>query len=228
MAGEQLSLDEATRYRAVVARGHYLSADRPDIAFAAKEAAREMATPTRQSWELVRRIASYLVGKPKLRWWFGCQEFPGDLVGLSDSDWAGCRGTRKSTSGGAIRYGSHLPKSWSRTQDTISPSSAEAELHAGVKCSAEVLGMASCYKELGLDLCAQVWGDVSAAIGIIQRHGLGKTLHISISMLWVQQKRSRKEIACDEVPGTVNIADRLAEHVPRETLDTHIETMGLG
>ena len=135
MDGEVLGPDETTCYRAVVARGNYLSADRPDIAFAVKEAAREMATPTRQSWELVRRIASYLVGRPRLRWWYGYQDFPRDLVGSSDSDWAGCKRTRKSTSGGAIRYGSHLLKSWSRTQDTISLSSAEAELPEHVSCS---------------------------------------------------------------------------------------------
>ena len=43
---EFLSEDEATRYRAAAARANYLSADRPDILFAAKEACRFMAKPS--------------------------------------------------------------------------------------------------------------------------------------------------------------------------------------
>ena len=60
-----------------------------------------------------------------------------------DSDWAGCRKTRKSTSGGAIMGGGHFIKGWSRTQNHIPLSSAEAELIALVKWSAELMGVRS-------------------------------------------------------------------------------------
>ena len=42
------ALDEETThlYRALVARANYLSPDRPDIAFAAKELAKKMGVPT--------------------------------------------------------------------------------------------------------------------------------------------------------------------------------------
>ena len=45
----------------------------------------------------------------------------------SDTDWAGCPKSRKSTSGGCLMSGSHLLKSWSSTQPSISLSSGEAE-----------------------------------------------------------------------------------------------------
>ena len=51
-------------------------------------------------------------------------------MGYSDSDWAGCRTTGKSTSGGLVMVGRHLIKSWSRTEDSVTLSSAEAELVA--------------------------------------------------------------------------------------------------
>ena len=38
-------MQRATEYKAIVARMNYLAADRPDIAFAVKEAAREMSNP---------------------------------------------------------------------------------------------------------------------------------------------------------------------------------------
>ena len=43
---ELLSDNEATKYRAVIARCNYLSPDRPDISYAVKELARAMANPT--------------------------------------------------------------------------------------------------------------------------------------------------------------------------------------
>ena len=40
----------------------------------------------------------------------------GPLIMYSDSDWAGCLKTRKSTSGGALMLGGHCIKSWSTAQ----------------------------------------------------------------------------------------------------------------
>ena len=45
--GEPLQGGEARWYRGVAARGIYLSLDRPDIAFASKEASRRMSNPKR-------------------------------------------------------------------------------------------------------------------------------------------------------------------------------------
>ena len=67
---------------------------------------------------------------------------------FSDNDWAGCRETRKSTIGGAIKYGSHTIKTWSKTLASIMLSSAEAELHGLVKSSAEAIGVRHLLRDL--------------------------------------------------------------------------------
>ena len=41
---ELMSKEEATRYRGTAARTNYLSQDRPDLAFSAKEACRRMSS----------------------------------------------------------------------------------------------------------------------------------------------------------------------------------------
>ena len=61
------------------------------------------------------------------------------IVGYSDSDWAGCRVTGKSTSGGALMLGTNHTKAWPRAQNHVTISSAEAELYAMVKCAAELV-----------------------------------------------------------------------------------------
>ena len=48
----------------------------------------------------------------------------------SDSDWAGCRVTRRSSSGGVLLYRGCLVAAWSRRQGSVCLSSAEAELGA--------------------------------------------------------------------------------------------------
>ena len=74
--GKPLGPAEAVLYGAVVARGNYLVVDRPDIGFAVEEAARDMPTPAVAGWDKVKRIASYLVSRPRLLWWFKYQASP--------------------------------------------------------------------------------------------------------------------------------------------------------
>lgn len=66
-ADEKLDENEATSYRAIVARCNYLAPDRPDIAFAVKELARQMPSPTQCDWTRLKRVGRYLQGEPRLQ-----------------------------------------------------------------------------------------------------------------------------------------------------------------
>ena len=61
-----VALDPATAstYRRIVARCNYLSAGRPELQFAVKEACRKMSKRTHSSWEKLVRIGRYLKGQP--------------------------------------------------------------------------------------------------------------------------------------------------------------------
>ena len=56
---------------------------------------------------------------------FVMQDVFDDMNIFTDSDWAGCRRSRKSTSGGAIKVGQHTIKTWAKTQAIVVKSSAE-------------------------------------------------------------------------------------------------------
>ena len=106
----ELGPAEATNYRSIAARANFLSADRPDIMYAVKELCRGMAKPTKGHWLKLKRLGRYLIesGRTVMRYdWQGHEH---EVTGYSDSDWAGCRVTRKSTSGGAIMVGGHFIK----------------------------------------------------------------------------------------------------------------------
>ena len=69
-----LAIDRYTRVRGVAARANYLSADRPDCQFAAKEICRWMVVPTEVAMAALKRQCRYLVGKPRLVFWYVLQE----------------------------------------------------------------------------------------------------------------------------------------------------------
>ena len=107
------------------------------------------------------------------------------MTGHSDSDWAGCRVTGKSTSCGVVMIGSHVLKGWSRTQNHVTMSSAEAELIALVKCTTECMGIQSMYRDWGTNMKCDLYADSSAALAIAKRKGAGKLRHIHVSALWI-------------------------------------------
>ena len=71
--------------------------------------------------------------------------------------------------------GSRFLKGWSRTQNHVTLSSAEAELIALVKCSAELLGIRSAMSDFGVDSSGVVYADSYAAFAIANRKGAGKS-----------------------------------------------------
>ena len=82
--------------------------------------------------------------------------------------------------------GSHFIKGWSRTQNHVTLSSAEAELIALVKCTAETLGVCAVLRDWGQEKSSMLYADSSAALAIAKRKGAGKLRHIHISALWIQ------------------------------------------
>ena len=175
----------------------------------------------------LKKIGKYLAGRPRLVAHFPWQTATPMVTGYTDSDWAGCSVTAKSTSGGIICIGAHTIKSYSRQQKTIALSSAEAELHAMVAASAEVMGVIGLCSDLGMHMQGEILADSSAALGISNRSGIGKVRHLRIQALWVQEVRSTGRLGYKKVLGTLNPSDILTKHVPSELLDAHLKTLGM-
>ena len=106
----ELDRAEARRYMAIAARLNYLAPDRVDLGLSVKEAARNMSKPMIQDWEKLKRIGRYLVGRPRLISRFIWQPLQSIVTGYTDSDWAGCATTGRSTSGEILKAGAHMLK----------------------------------------------------------------------------------------------------------------------
>ena len=113
--------DRATAYRRAVARLNYLGLDRPDVALAANRLSRCMAAPREGDEKPLKRILRYLRGRPDCSLYFPWQPMPQKLDVCTDSDWAGCKITRRSTSGTLVRAGQHILCFASKLQKICSP-----------------------------------------------------------------------------------------------------------
>jgi hypothetical protein len=212
LAQEQPLREELkTTYRSSSARCNYVSADRPDASFACKEICRWMSAPSTTSWQSLKRLVRFFCGAPRLVYDFPRQVIE-DLDIYTDTDWAGCGRTRKSTSGGLVMFGRHCLKHWASTQASVTLSSGEAEFHGLVKGAAVALGQQALYADLGLTVPIRLWTDSSAAIGITSRQGLGKLRHVDTKTLWLQQAARTGRVQVRKVPGLSNPADLLTKH----------------
>ena len=222
-----LTPSEATVFRALSARANYLAQDRPDIAFSTKELCREFAVPNAQSFQKLKRVVRYLVGLPRLVYRYRWQEQPQKFDVFTDSDFAGCKTSRRSTSGGVIMHGSHCIKHWATTQSTLSLSSGESELHGIAKGIQNGIGFQSMAKDMAIHRGVRVHSDATAAIGIARRRGLGKLRHLDVEDLWIQHKVRSKAVELVKVDGKINPADIFTKYVDHPIITQALKIMDL-
>ena len=225
---EPLKDKDAAFYRSACMRLGYLSMDRPELQYVAKECARGMAVPTEGHYEVLKRAARFVHGHRRMVWRFPRQPERSFLDGFSDSDWAGCLRTRKSTSSSAFRYGQHLISTSSTTQVPISLSSGEAEFYSIVKTASRLIGLQQLLQDLGKpDTKGRLWTDAAAAKGMASRRGVGGVRHLETPTLWAQKAIKDKRFTLHKEKGEDNIADLGTKHVEAQTMWRLINKMGI-
>ncbi|CAK0838042.1 unnamed protein product, partial [Prorocentrum cordatum] len=223
----ELNEHEAAEYRSACMRLGYLALDRPEVQFTAKECARGMQKPTERHLRLLKRAGRFLIGAPRAIWKWGRQRAPTVMDIYSDTDWAGCPITRRSTSSVAIKHGQHLIVTASTTQIPISMSSGEAEFYGCVRAASRAIGMQSLCQGLGRDVSLRIWSDSAAALGIMQRRGCGKVRHLETPALRVQKALKDGRFQLAKVPGKSNPADLGAKFLDQAAMLRGLKMMNV-
>ena len=169
---EELTKEEAKRFRGIAARINYIALDRADLQYAAKEVCRKMSKPVMADWDTLKRIGRYLLHRPRAKLMYKCQRRWAGMKVYTDANHAGCLKTKKSSSSGHIMLGRHCVKSWSSTQAVIALSSGESEYYSLVKGASEALGLRNAMRDWNLEVEVDLATDSSAALGIASRLGL--------------------------------------------------------
>ena len=134
-----------------------------------------------------------------------------DLDCYVDSDWAGCRSTRKSTSGTVVQILNSTVSFGSRTQGTIALSSGEAELYAIGQGTSEALYIRNLITEAKLAKSINI--DSTAGKSVATRFGTSKkTKHVELRFVYVQELVGKGLIKLRKMRTKDNCADVLPKY----------------
>jgi len=140
---------------------------RPDIAFAVGALSRFLSNPGRRHWAEAKRVLSYLKGTLNYAICYstdgstignvfgylrgiGMRPTEDSFEGFSNSDWAGCVDTRRSTSGFVWIMGGGAICWRSKLQTIVTLSSTEAEYVGATPAVQEVIWLRDLLRELGI------------------------------------------------------------------------------
>lgn len=207
-----------TPYKELVGSLNYIcTMTRPDIATAVGVLCRFAANPGEQHWNAAKRVLRYLSGTRT----FGLKyrksnDGRDDLVGYSDSDWAGDPETRRSTSG-FVFIMANGPVSWkSKRQRVVSTSSVEAEYVALYGAVREAAWMRTLLCELGFApaKATPIFEDNNGCIAISKnRRTDERTKHIDVKYHFTRQKVECGDVSIEPCGTAQMIADSLTKPI---------------
>ncbi|CAM8978405.1 unnamed protein product [Rhodiola kirilowii] len=201
------SVDQ-TLNRSMIGSLLYLTACRPDIAQAVGVCARYQVNPKESHLMNVKRIIKYVCGKTDYGLWY-TKDTNSCLVGYCDADWARNSEDRKSTSGGCFFLGNNLVSWFSKKQNNIPLSTAEAEYIAAESCCTQMLWMKQMLEEYGVKQDVMtLYCDNMSAISISKnpvQHS--RTKHIDIRHHFIRELVEKKIITLTHVSTEKLLAD---------------------
>lgn len=121
---------------------------RPDIATSVGILGRKFSAPTEADWTAAKRVVRYLKGTKDWKLELGNKKSEA-LVAFSDSDWAGDKSTRKSTTGYVVFYAGGAVCWVSRRQNCVTLSTMEAEYVALAETCQEVVWLRRLLEDFG-------------------------------------------------------------------------------
>ncbi|GJV45936.1 retrovirus-related pol polyprotein from transposon TNT 1-94 [Tanacetum coccineum] len=218
---DKLDLDQngspvdATKYRSMIGALMYLTSSRPDIVHATCLCARYQAKPTEKHLKEVKRIFRYLRGTVNMGLWY-TKDSGFELTGFSYADYARCKDTFKSTSGGAHFLGEKLVSWSSKKQDRTTLSTAEAKYVSLSACCAQVLWMRIQLTDYGFHFNnIPIYCDLKSAIAIscnpVQH---SQTKHIAVRYHFIKEHVEKGTIELYFVKTDYQLADLFTKALP--------------
>ena len=144
----------------------------------------------------------------------------------ADANWAACAVSRKSASGGVIMMDGACAAACSKTQQAVSPSSAEAEFCGIAHATCGVTRAEFYLEELGFAAnVPRICADSTGSIGTTREDIRSKVKDLDVKFPPLRDKVAKSEIALQYVNTANNIADVMTKHVPPSVLHALLQSM---
>nr|GEU65143.1 retrovirus-related Pol polyprotein from transposon TNT 1-94 [Tanacetum cinerariifolium] len=219
---------DATKYRSMIGALMYLTSSRLDIVHATCLCARYRAKPTEKHLKELKRIFRYLQGTVNTGLWY-TKDSGFELTGFSDADYAGCKDTFKSTSGGAQFLREKLVSWSSKKQDCMAMSTAEAEYVSLSACYTQVLWMRTQLMDYGFHFNKiPIYCDSKSAIAIscnLVQHS--RTKHIAVRYHFIKEHLEKGTIELYFVKTDYQLADLFTKALLVDRFNYLVRRLGM-
>jgi hypothetical protein len=228
-----------SEYRAIVGSLMYLYQwTRPDLGFAVTFLSRYLHKPGEKHLHAAKHVLRYLKGTVELGIRYtrdltrlrARDQSLNVLYGLSDSDFAGCKDTSRSTTGYMILMNGGVVAYYSGRQSTVALCTAMAETIALAKIVVKIKHMRAILFDLQ---CRQeqetminstcVWVDNTAAIAVATGNDFTHETvkHVTVKVRFLQECVQRKIIMIVYIKTCKNIADIMTKQSPGPQFGQH-------
>jgi hypothetical protein len=228
---DELTSEDKEKYRSIIGSLIYLSnGSRPDITYPVSVLAQFVSNPSFEHYNSALRILKYLKGKQDLALSWNREHYSNqELVGYSDSDFAGCTETRRSRSGYIFFY-NNCAISWkSKKQCNVTLSTCEAEYYAATEAGKEGIHLSRILFELenGRTFSDEIEPrpvklllDNQSAIKVCknpERHEMMK--HVQVKLQWIRESVLAGHFVIEYVNSKLQVADMMTKPLSKPTLD---------
>ena len=205
---------------------------RPDIAFAVGMLGRYQSNPGVDHWKAAKKVLRYLQGTKDYMLTYRRTENL-EVIGYSDSDYAGCIDSLKSTSGYVFMLASGAVSWRSAKQTLIATSTMEAEFVSCFEATSHGVWMKSFISGLrivdSISRPLRIYCDNLAAVFMAKNNKSGsRSKHIDIKYLAIRERVKDKTVVIEHISTELMIADPLTKGMPPLKFKDHVDRMGLG
>jgi hypothetical protein len=214
----------------------WLCTVRPDIDFAVKELSRAVQLPTEEDLAKMKHLLRYLKKTKHLSLQLkpthtlsNYQTAAIEINSYGDTVWAGCRMTRKSTTGCVVQVLGCTVMHCSRAQATVALSFCEAECYGTGTALSEGLFTKSLILETGLGRPQlSTYTDSSSGKQFSLKSGLSPKLkHVQIRLLWIQDCFNANDSKLCKIHTSLNLGDLGTKYLGTEQLNKLIALCGM-
>lgn len=195
---------DPTYFRSLAGKLQYLTLTRPDLQYAVNFVCQKMHKPTLSDFNLLKRVLRYLKGTISMGLTL-ISDTDSTVRAYCDSDWGGCRDTRRSTGGFCTFLGSNII-SWSaKRQDSVARSSTEAEYRALSDTAAELHWIDAMLRDFGVQqtVPAEAYCDNLSAVHLTANPVLHKrTKHFETHYHYARERVAKGLLVVKHIPST--------------------------
>ena len=199
--------------------------DRPDVQYSASRVMANVPAPTQKGLVALKQIGRYLVDKQECKWEFKYQEWPKEILVVTDDETETDVDGKRSIACVHLFFGRCLLESSTSTQQVVGLTSSEHEYH-GLLRGAEVgLQLRAVLTELGYQLIVKCLIDSSGVSEIAKRSGSDRVQQQDTRHLWFQERHRLGEVGVGVVTTSHNTSGLGTRHQGKKRLQELMEML---